>query len=141
MSVLPNFSVLIVAQPQKLPNSKLSSDICLSYDTFEEMSQRGPRDGWRALESLRPCAGGRRAVQPRGGSICIRLQNRQYYDTFCVCCKNRHPTARIVSQLGGKADDRAEAPTGGLCRTASWVHEKPKPTRENPNLHAKPEPT
>ena len=37
----------------------------------------------------------------------------------------KHPTARIVSQLGGKADDRAEAPTGGLCRTASWVHEKP----------------
>ena len=32
----------------------------------------------------------------------------------------KHPTARIVSQLGGKADDRAEAPTGGLCRTASW---------------------
>ena len=39
--------------------------------------------------------------------------------------KPKHPTARIVSQLGGKADDRAEAPTGGLCRTASWVHEKP----------------
>ena len=38
---------------------------------------------------------------------------------------SKHPTARIVSQLGGKADDRAEAPTGGLCRTASWVHEKP----------------
>ena len=37
----------------------------------------------------------------------------------------KHPTARIVSRLGGKADDRAEAPTGGLCRTASWVHEKP----------------
>ena len=55
MSVLPNFSVLIVAQPQKLPNSKVSSDICLSYDTFEEMSQRGPRDGWRARESLQKC--------------------------------------------------------------------------------------
>ena len=38
---------------------------------------------------------------------------------------NKHPTARIVSQLGGKADDRAEAPAGGLCRTASWVHGKP----------------
>ena len=29
------------------------------------------------------------------------------------------------ASLGGKADDRAEAPAGGLCRTASWVHEKP----------------
>ena len=26
---------------------------------------------------------------------------------------------------GGKADDRADAPAGGLWRTASWVHEKP----------------
>ena len=29
------------------------------------------------------------------------------------------------ASLGGKAADRAEAPAGGLCRTASWVHEKP----------------
>ena len=29
------------------------------------------------------------------------------------------------ASLGGKADDRAEAPAGGLWRTASWVHEKP----------------
>ena len=30
----------------------------------------------------------------------------------------KHPTARIVSQLRGKADDRAEASAGGLCRTS-----------------------
>ena len=29
------------------------------------------------------------------------------------------------ASLGGKADDRADAPAGGLWRTASWVHEKP----------------
>ena len=46
----------------------------------------------------------------------------------------KHPTARIVSQLGRKANDRAEAPTGGLCRTASWVHAYMK----NLNLHEKP---
>ena len=29
---------------------------------------------------------------------------------------------------GGISDDRAEASAGGVCRTASWVHEKPQPT-------------
>ena len=32
-------------------------------------------------------------------------------------------TSDSTDRLGG--DDRAEAPAGGLCRTASWVHEKP----------------
>ena len=54
-----------------------------------------------------------------------RSQNRSKFNILTEYLFKKHPTARIVSQLGGKADDRAEAPTGGLCRTASWVHEKP----------------
>ena len=39
-------------------------------------------------------------------------------------------SAQNIRQQGssaslGMADDRAEALAGGLCRTASWVHEKP----------------
>lgn len=33
----------------------------------------------------------------------------------------KHTTARIVSQEGGGAHDRAEASAGSLCRTASWA--------------------
>ena len=56
----------------------------------------------------------------------------------------KHPTARIVSQLGGKADDRAEAPAGGpLPHRVVGAWETLTDTRKtltykrNPNLHAK----
>ena len=42
---------------------------------------------------------------------------------FVIMCY-KHPTARIVSQVRGKVDDRAEAPAGGLCRTRVFPHSK-----------------
>ena len=56
--------------------------------------------------------------------------------TFTMRHLVNQPTARTVSQLRGRADDRAEAPAGGLCRTPVVAAQQPiygvpfKPTKK-----------
>ena len=48
------------------------------------------------------------------------------------------PTARTVSQLRGRADDRAEAPAGGLCRTPVVARSADYCCTRNPKPQEKP---
>ena len=52
--------------------------------------------------------------------------------------EKNQPTARTVSQLRGRADDRAEAPAGGLCRTPVVARSADYCCTRNPKPQEKP---